>query len=75
VSEGLATLWPNVINHDMKAERAIFDKSDHDAEAAADARTEADIAADRLIGHDKVAAWLAKWRTPDVTPAPPEWLA
>jgi predicted transcriptional regulator len=59
----------------MKAERAIFDHIDRYAEAVADARAEADIAAGRLIEHEKVAAWLAKWGTPDETPAPPEWLA
>jgi predicted transcriptional regulator len=59
----------------MKAERAILESIDLNAEAAADARAEANIETGRVIDHDKVAAWLAKWGTPDETPAPPEWLA
>ena len=58
----------------MNAERAIFDKIDQDAEAAADARADADILAGRVIDHAEVAAWLAKWGTTDETPPPPEWL-
>nr|WP_299910761.1 antitoxin [Sphingomonas bacterium] len=59
----------------MKVERAIFEQTDPDAEAAADARADADIKAGRTVDHADVAAWLAKWGTPDEIPAPPEWLA
>jgi predicted transcriptional regulator len=59
----------------MKAERAIFEQTDSDAEASADARADADIQAGRIVDHAEVAAWLAKWGTPEETPAPSEWLA
>lgn len=58
----------------MEAERAIFEHADPDAEAVADARADADIAAGRAVDHADVVAWLAKWGTPDETSAPPEWL-
>ena len=59
----------------MKADRGIFESVDPEAEAAADARAEADIEAGRLVDHAEVAAWISKWGTPDERPAPPEWLA
>jgi predicted transcriptional regulator len=58
----------------VKAERAIFERIDLEAEAAADARAEADIKAGRVVDHGAVREWLGKWGTPDETPAPPEWL-
>jgi predicted transcriptional regulator len=58
----------------MNAERAIYEQHDPDAEAAADARAEADIKAGRVVDHADVAAWLATWGTPDEKPVPPEWL-
>ncbi|GAA0297068.1 antitoxin protein relB-2 [Sphingomonas oligophenolica] len=58
----------------MNAERAIYDHHDLEAEAAADARAEADIKAGRVVDHADVAAWLATWGTPDEKPVPPEWL-
>ena len=57
----------------MNAERAIYEQHDLDAEAAADARAEADIEAGRVVDHEDVAAWLATWGTPDEKPVPPEW--
>ena len=45
-----------------------------EAEAAADAEAEADIAAGRLIPHEEVAAWLKTWGTPDYRPMPRSWL-
>ena len=59
----------------MRAERAIFDHTDSAAEAAADARADADHLAGRIVDHTAVAAWLAKWGTTDETPMPAEWLA
>jgi DNA-binding helix-hairpin-helix protein with protein kinase domain len=38
-----------------------------ETEAAADAEG-IDIAAGRVVPHDKVAAWLATWGTPDEQP-------
>ena len=59
----------------MEAERVIFEQIDHGAEAAAEARAKADIAAGRVVDHAEVAAWLTTWGTKDERPAPPEWLA
>lgn len=59
----------------MEAERIIFDHIDLTAETAADARADLDYTLGKVVDHDKVAAWLAKWNTPDETPMPPEWLA
>lgn len=56
----------------MEAERAVFDPVN--AEAAADVRAEADIAAGRVVDQSQVADWLAKWGTSDEVPAPREWL-
>jgi predicted transcriptional regulator len=58
----------------MKHEPAIFEERDLEAEAAAVARARADIAAGRVVPHEKVAAWLKTWDTPDEKPMPSEWL-
>jgi predicted transcriptional regulator len=55
----------------MKIEPAIFDEIDDDAEAAADARAEADVAAGRVISHEAVSRWLSSWAEGDPK-APPE---
>ncbi len=44
-------------------------------DALRDAQADADIAAGRLIPHEKVMEWVAKWGTPEETPIPPEWPA
>lgn len=59
----------------MGTERAIFDQTDVAAEKDADARAAADHAAGRIVDHEKVAAWLAKWGTDEEVPMPPEWRA
>jgi hypothetical protein len=51
----------------------LFEAFDEEAEAAADAEAEADVAAGRLVPHDEVAAWLDTWGTSDFKPAPPSW--
>ena len=51
-------------------EPSLFDEIDDDAEAAADARAEADIAAGRIISHEAMKRWLLSWGTPDEKPAP-----
>jgi len=53
----------------MKIEPSLFDEIDDEAEAAADARAEADVAAGRVISHEAVTRWLASWA--DGTPTPP----
>ena len=45
----------------MKIEKTLFDRSDPEAEAKADARAEADVEAGRLIGHGAVRRWLSSW--------------
>jgi predicted transcriptional regulator len=58
----------------MNAERPIFEDDDDEALAASDARGDADIAAGRFVPHEKVAAWLRTWGTPEEGPPPAEWL-
>lgn len=53
-----------------KPEPSLFDEIDDDAETAADARAEADIAAGRVISHEAMKRWLQSWGTPDEIPAP-----
>ncbi len=53
-----------------KPEPSLFDEIDDDAEAAADARAEADIAAGRVISHEAMKRWLLSWGAPDEKPAP-----
>lgn len=57
----------------MNMEREIFSERDPEAQAARDARADADIAAGRGVDHEIVGAWLRKWGTPEETPAPREW--
>jgi predicted transcriptional regulator len=45
----------------MKIEPSLFDEIDDEAEAAADARAEADVTAGRVISHEAVSRWLASW--------------
>ncbi|PLR20328.1 CopG family transcriptional regulator [Caulobacter zeae] len=54
----------------MKAEPSIFDDTDSDAEAVADAEGLADLEAGRTISHEKMKAWLLSWGTPGETPPP-----
>lgn len=54
----------------MKIEPAIFDQIDDAAEAAADARAEADIAAGRVISHETVSRWLASLAEGNPEPPP-----
>ncbi|KRA69651.1 hypothetical protein ASD89_14765 [Caulobacter sp. Root656] len=53
-----------------KLEPSLFDEIDDEAEATADARAEADIAAGRVISHEAMKRWLLSWGTPDEGPAP-----
>ena len=54
----------------MKIEPSLFDEIDDEAEAAADARAEADVAAGRVISHEAVSRWLASWASGAPTPPP-----
>ena len=51
-------------------EPSIFDEIDEAAEAAADARAEADIAAGRVVSHEAVSRWLSSWGTANPLPRP-----
>lgn len=51
-------------------EKSLFDESDDTAEAAADARADADVEAGRLIGHDAVKRWVASWGSDKPLPCP-----
>ena len=53
-----------------KPEPSLFDEIDDDAEAAADVRADADVAAGRVISHEAMKRWLLSWGTPDEKPAP-----
>ena len=54
----------------MTRERSPFDTGDPAAEAAADARAEADAAAGRVVSHGAVRRWLASWGTGARLPRP-----
>jgi predicted transcriptional regulator len=54
----------------MKIEKTLFDRSDPEAEAKADARAEADVEAGRLINHAAVRRWLASWGKARPLPRP-----
>ena len=54
----------------MAREKTLFEETDPSAEAAADARAEADVAAGRLIGHGAVKRWLASWGSGARLPRP-----
>ena len=54
----------------MAREKSLFDTHDPREEAAADARAEADVKAERLIAHDAVKRWIASWGTAQPLPRP-----
>lgn len=54
----------------MNRERSLFDRNDPAAEAAADVRADADVAAGRLVGHSAVRRWLASWGSGNRQPRP-----
>ena len=53
-----------------KPEPSIFDVVDETAEAAADARAEADAAAGRVISNEAMVRWFASWGTANPLPRP-----
>lgn len=54
----------------MKPEDALFHTSDSAAEAEADARADADVAAGRVISHEAVRTWLTSLVTENPLPRP-----
>ncbi len=49
---------------------SLFDDIDDEAERAADARADADVAAGRVISHEAMKAWLLSWGAPGELPPP-----
>lgn len=54
----------------VKAKPPLFEAAAPEAEAAADARADADVRAGRLISHEAVRRWLASWGSGKPTPRP-----
>jgi predicted transcriptional regulator len=54
----------------MDRRPSLFDTTDESAEAAADARAEADYRAGRVISHAAMTRWLRSWGDPDELPRP-----
>jgi predicted transcriptional regulator len=53
----------------MADTKTIFE-IDEEAEACAIAEAEADVAAGRVVSHDKVVEWLRSWGTTNETSCP-----
>jgi predicted transcriptional regulator len=51
----------------------IFDALEDEAELAADAAADADLAAGRVVPHERVREWLKSLGTPDQLPTPYSW--
>jgi len=54
----------------MEPKKTLFESVDTVAEAAADARAEADVAAGRLISHTAVKKWVSSWGSDRPLPRP-----
>lgn len=54
----------------MGSEKSLFDTTDPAAEAEADRRADADVAAGRVISHAAVKRWLQSWGTDKPLPRP-----
>jgi predicted transcriptional regulator len=54
-------------------EASIFDMEDEEADARREAEAEADIAAGRVVRHERVAEWLRSIGTANVKPVPYSW--
>lgn len=57
----------------VEEEASIFDMEDDEADARREAEAEADIAAGRVVPHERVAEWLRSIGTADVQPVPYSW--
>ncbi|HWU80332.1 MAG TPA: antitoxin [Caulobacter sp.] len=51
----------------------IFDELEHEADLAAEAEADADIAAGRVVPHERVKDWLKSLGTPEQLPTPYSW--
>lgn len=54
----------------MKADPALFDTADEQAEHDADLRADASARAGRTVSHGAVKRWLASWGTSKRLPPP-----
>jgi predicted transcriptional regulator len=54
----------------MEPRKTLFDAPDPVAEAAADARAEADVREGRLISHSAVKRWIGSWGSDKPLPRP-----
>lgn len=54
----------------MELKKTLFDAIDPEAEAAADARADADVREGRLISHAAVRRWIASWGSARPLPRP-----
>ena len=54
----------------MEPKKTVFESLDLAAEAAADARAEADVVAGRLISHEAVKTWVSSWGSERPLPRP-----
>ncbi|MET0246579.1 MAG: CopG family transcriptional regulator [Sphingomonas sp.] len=54
----------------MTSERSLVDIGDSTAEAAADARADADAETGRVISHDAVKRWIQSWGSATPLPRP-----
>ncbi len=57
----------------LSDEPDIFDEIDEEAEERALAEAEADIAAGRVVPHERVREWLDSIGTPNEKPVPYSW--
>jgi predicted transcriptional regulator len=51
----------------------IFDQLEDEADLAAEAEADADIAAGRVVPHERVKDWLKSLGTPNQLPTPYSW--
>ena len=54
-------------------ERDIFDEMEDEADRLAEAEADADIAAGRVVPHERVGEWLLSLGTPNRLPTPYSW--
>lgn len=54
----------------MERKKTLFNAIDPEAEAAADARADADVREGRLISHAAVKRWITSWGSAKPLPRP-----
>ena len=51
----------------------LFDEMEDEADLLAEAKADADVAAGRVVPHERVREWLKTIGTPGQTPTPYSW--